>query len=162
MISRYETLTGRHLDVSILPAQEKRAFRRLLEQYKRAPKWGRFSSVWQRVLSRVLSGVAPKERTQHVLYRIGQDLEMRLGIAQGAVAPPDYRDRIADEIREKFGTRYKFCKATGIPEPFLSQVLSGKKNFSLEKLREVCEALGLELVLMPASEVRSAAKTLAV
>ena len=69
------------------------------------------------------------------------------------VAEPDYRDYLIDQIEEKFGSRYRFCKETGIPEAFLSQVLSGKKEFSVETLRRAAQALGLGLALLPKTDL---------
>jgi transcriptional regulator with XRE-family HTH domain len=77
---------------------------------------------------------------------------MRLGIAQGMVAEPDYRDYLIDQIEERFGSRYRFCKETKIPQAFLSQVLSGKKDFSVEMLRRAAQALGLGLALLPKAD----------
>lgn len=158
MIHRYETLTGRHLDVRGLTGSEKRMLSRLLILYHRRTRWERFSTHWQRLLGDILMPLPPRRRTGHILYRVAQDLEMRLGIAQGMVAPPDYRDYMLDRIEEKYGSRYRFCKATGIPEAFLSQVLAGKKDFSLAKLRDIAETLDLRLALVPASELPKLAR----
>jgi transcriptional regulator with XRE-family HTH domain len=153
MISHYDTLTGRRLDLTRLPAKIREAVDRLLVEYEMATDWDDFSGVWQQEVARTLGGLCARARTEHVLYKIGQDMEMRLGVAQGAVAPPDYRDFIVGRIEEKYGSRYRFCQESGISEAFLSQVLSGKKNFSLEKLRQVAEILDLALVLLPLSEL---------
>ena len=160
MMNHYETLTGRRVPVEKFSRKERQVFLRLIEEYERSPKWGRFSSVWQRLIAEALPKHSAKERRENALYKIGQDLELRLGIAQGAVAPPDYRDYIVDAIEEKFHSRYRFCKETGVPEGFLSQVLAGKKDFSLARLREVAAALDLELVLLPAAELRREATRL--
>lgn len=153
MTTPYETLTGRHLETTHFTAREKRALSELLEKHGASPRWDVFSDAWQAVLAPVLESVPSAERTKHPLYLIAQDLEMRLGIAQGQVAPPDYRDFIVDRIEERFGSRYRFCQETEIPQAFLSQVLSGKKDFSIETLRRVAKALDLSLALLPASEL---------
>ncbi|MEW6365171.1 MAG: hypothetical protein AB1714_11115 [Acidobacteriota bacterium] len=151
MIRRYETLTGRQFDLMQLTSAQRQALRRLMQYFESGVEWGRFSVLWQKELADAMLSPSPKERMRHPLYRIAQDLEMRLGISQGLVAPPDYRDYIVDRIEEKFGSRCNFCKTTGIREAFLSQVLAGKKDFSVAKLREVAEALGLRLALVPVS-----------
>lgn len=149
----YETLTGRHLETARFTPKEKRALSELLEKHAESPEWANFSDAWQKVLGPLLETVPRAERTKHPLYVIAQDLEMRLGIAQGQVAAPDYRDFIVDRIEERFGSRYRFCQETEIPQAFLSQVLSGKKDFSIETLRRVAKALDLSLALLPASEL---------
>lgn len=152
MTRRYETQTGRGVDLSSLGSEETDVLRRILSEYETGPDWSSFSTFWQRETRALRMGVPAEERTRYPLYVVAQDLEMRLGVAQGAVAPPDYRDYLFDHIREKFGSRYRFCKETGISEAFVSQVLSGRKDFSLPTLRRVAEALGLGLVLLPLDE----------
>ena len=152
-MSPYRTITGRSVDLRMLSSQEKRLFAILVEKYETKPDWEQFSDSWQRTLRSVLSKLPPKERTGHPLYKIAQDLEMRLGIAQGVVAEPDYRDYLVDRIKEKYGSRYRFCKETGIPEAFVSQVLSGKKDFSVAMLRRAAKALDLGLALLPKGDI---------
>ncbi|MGH7293494.1 MAG: hypothetical protein ACRELB_01110, partial [Polyangiaceae bacterium] len=77
----------------------------------------------------------------------------------GKVAPPDYRDYIADRIQERFRSRYRFCKETGVPEAFLSQVLSGKKDFSIETLRRIAESLDLAVAILAPADLANATLT---
>ena len=53
-----------------------------------------------------------EERPKHPLYVIAQDLELRLGIAQGTVAPPDYRDYLVDRIEDPNGINLASIRAT--------------------------------------------------
>lgn len=152
-MSPYKTITGRRIDLSALSSQEKEILAQLLDEHGQNPDWDKYSNFWQSLLRPVLVKIRASERTRHPLYKVAQDLEMRLGVAQGAVAEPDYRDYLVDRIEEKYGSRYRFCKETGIPEAFLSQVLSGKKDFSIETLRRAATALGLGLALLPTSDV---------
>jgi transcriptional regulator with XRE-family HTH domain len=152
-MSPYETLTGRKVDVRGLSAPERRVLTALLREFRAEPDADAFAGSWTRkVIPRVMK-LPAEARTAHPLYVIGQDLELRLGIAQGTVAPPDYRDYLLERIEEKFGSRYKFCQATGIPQAALSQVLSGQKDFSLGRLQEIAEALDLGLALLPLEEL---------
>ena len=148
MISSYKTITGRKLDVTALSSKERQLLGTLVDEYATRPDWSAFSRFWPRHLRRFLEKVPAKKRPRQPLYQIAQDLEMRLGIAQGAVAEPDYRDYLMDRIEEKYGSRYRFCKETGIAEAFLSQVLSGKKDFSVNTLRRAAKALNLRLALL--------------
>jgi transcriptional regulator with XRE-family HTH domain len=155
-MSPYKTLTGRIYDQEFTP-EEKPILEDLQAEFAKNPKWEEFSDFWQGKLRTVLGKLSREKRTTAPLYRIAQDLEMRLGIAQGDVAEPDYRDYLADQIEEKFGSRYRFCQETNIPQAFLSQVLSGKKDFSVEMLRRAAEALGLGLALLPKADLALAA-----
>lgn len=152
-MNHYETLTGRRIDLKKVSAKERRIFALLMAEYVKGADWEVFSDQWQAAVAPILAHVEKEERVQCPVYLIGQDMEMRLGIAQGKVAPPDYRDFIVDRIRDKFGSRYRFCKETGIPEAFLSQVLSGKKDFSLETLRRVATALDLAIAVLPTADL---------
>lgn len=149
----YKTITGRVFQIQSLSAAERRVLQSLTETYDRRPDWEEFSDFWQAELRPILAKIrSPAKRTQHTLYQIAQDLEMRLGIAQGTVAEPDYRDYLLDQINEQYGSRYRFCKKAGIQEAFLSQVLSGKKDFSVEMLRRAAQALDLGLALLPKAD----------
>lgn len=152
MASPYKTIAGREFDVTEFSSEERRLLGTLIDEYARKPDWSAFSRFWQRRLKRFLARVPAAERPGQSLYRIAQDLEMRLGIVQGAVGEPDYRDYLVDRIEERYGSRYRFCKETGIAEAFLSQVLSGKKDFSVETLRRAAKALGLRLALLSAGD----------
>ena len=86
-------------------------------------------------------------------YRICQDLEARLGIAQGKVAPPDYRDYLADLIEERYGSSYRFCKETGVDPGHLSRVLSARSELSLKHLQRLLESLGASLIILTHEEL---------
>jgi transcriptional regulator with XRE-family HTH domain len=88
-----------------------------------------------------------------VVYRLCQDLEARLGISQGKVAPPDYRDYLADLIDERYGSRYKFCRETGVDPGQLSRVLAGLSELSLPSLKRILEVLHAALVIEPDDSV---------
>lgn len=60
----------------------------------------------------------------------------------------DYRDKLAKAISEKYSSMYKFCKATGMDEGFLSQVLNKKKHLSIKTLTEILENIGYELTIV--------------
>lgn len=156
MTSPYETLTGRKIDTRSLSAAERKLLRELTREYAAHPASDAFAQSWTRKVLPRISVLPPSQRTSHPLYLIAQDLELRLGVSQGTVAPPDYRDYIVERIEEKFGSRYKFCKSTGIPQAALSQVLAGQKDFSLGRLQEIAEALDLGLALLPVQELASA------
>ncbi len=79
-------------------------------------------------------------------YRICQDLEARLGIAQGKVAARDY---LADLIEDRSGSRYRFCKETGVDPGHLSRVFASRSELSLQSLQRILEALHAALIIQP-------------
>jgi hypothetical protein len=88
-----------------------------------------------------------------VVYRICKDLEARLGIAEGKVAPPDYRDYLADLIEERYGSRYRFCQESGVDPGHLSRVFASRSELSLQSLHHILEALHAALVIQPEEDL---------
>src|SRR5450759_5312090 len=114
---QYHTVTGRSIPIDSLSSREQEFLRAIASRYSGTPPWSEFGAEW--------SNAFQKERLDRhsPIYRICQDLEARLGIAQGQVAPPDYRDYLQDLIEERFGSRNRFCTATGMDPGQLSRVL---------------------------------------
>ncbi|HSL81780.1 MAG TPA: helix-turn-helix transcriptional regulator [Thermoanaerobaculia bacterium] len=131
------------LDLAGLAENERRFLGSVQREYETGPEWSNFAAWWTGELRRAGLG------RDCVSYRICQDLEARLGIAQGKVAPPDYRDFLADLIEERFGSRYRFCKETGVDPGHLSRVFAGRSELSLQTLQRVLEALHAALVVQP-------------
>ena len=144
MKTYYETITGRKLDLSHLNNDERKFLIVVQETYAKEKDWTEFASWWMKGFQRTTLS------SDSVVYRLCQDLEARLGIAQGKVAMPDYRDYLADLIEERYGSRYRFCKKTGVVDPGqLSRVLAGRAEFSLEQLQRILAALRATLVVRP-------------
>ena len=137
----FRTITGRTLDLTALREDERRFLASVQRRYEERPEWSEFATWWVRELRQAGLGEGS------VAYRICQDLEARLGIAQAKVAPPDYRDFLADLIEERYGTRYRFCKELGIDPGHLSRVLAGRAELSLQTLQRILEALHASLVV---------------
>ncbi|MBX3468258.1 MAG: hypothetical protein KF878_15410 [Planctomycetes bacterium] len=156
----YRAITGRRYDLDALTPEESAFLREIMDLYRRRPDWAQFTREW------IAHGRATLWKGTRVavgapVYRICQDLAARLGIAEGRVSPPDYRERIADLIEARFRSRYDFCKKTGIDEGHLSRVLGSKKHLAPETLFKVLEALNVEIELVERDEVYElAARTL--
>ena len=116
----YQTITGRHIPVSKLSRSEKEFLSLVQQKYHGRLEWTRFAAWWNAEFTR--TGL----KTNSPVYRICQDLEARLGIHQGSVSPPDYRDFLADLIDGQFGSRQEFCQATGVDPGQLSRVFAGR------------------------------------
>lgn len=146
--SVYRTVGGRAIDLGKLTPAERSFLAYIYSVYRRSVEWTQFAKIWLLEFQRrkLPSGLAD---------RICQDLEGRLGIAQGKVAPPDYRDYLADLIDEKYGSCYKFCKATGIDPGQLSRVFASRSDLSLEALGRIFPLLGVTLVVQPVETVKA-------
>jgi transcriptional regulator with XRE-family HTH domain len=149
----YRTVTGRAIDLTGLTPKERKLLQQIVRSHRRNPPWHSFSQRWRALARR--HDVSPDDP----VYWVFQDLESRLGIAQGSLAVPDYRDVIADVIASRFSSRNSFCELTGIDKGQLSRVLAGKSELSLQALRQVLQALDLVLWVRPADDVRAAVST---
>ena len=134
---------GRPLDLERLDAKEREFLAAVQVKYEKDPAWSAFAAWWPKDLRR------RRLPAESVAYRVCQDLEARLGIAQGKVAAPDYRDYLADLIDERYASRYRFCKATGMDPGHLSRILAGRSELSLQALQRILEQLDATLVIEP-------------
>jgi transcriptional regulator with XRE-family HTH domain len=144
----YETITGRRIDLARLNGEEKRFLLSVRKKFKARPGWSVFANWWIGELRR--AGLSEKSTG----YRICQDLEARLGIVEGKVGAPDYRDYLADLIEERYGSRYRFCKEQGVDPGHLSRVLASRSELSLESLQKVLGALGAVLTVQGEKELK--------
>jgi transcriptional regulator with XRE-family HTH domain len=147
----YRTITGRRFDLNHLTNAERSFLADVNRRYEKAPGWSEFGSWWA---TEFKNSPLPQES---VAYRICQDLEARLGIAQGTVAPPDYRDYVADLIEERYGSRYRFCRETGVDPGHLSRVFASRSELSLQSLQKILQKLHATLVIQPQDVVEAEA-----
>src|SRR5262245_17938317 len=92
----YQTITGGRIALSNLSDEEYSFLELVAKKYNAKQDWTRFSAWWNAKFN--ATGLTPLS----VLYRICQDLEARLGIKQGKVSLPDYRDFLAELIDTQF------------------------------------------------------------
>src|SRR5438874_3988072 len=144
----YQTITGRRLPLSKLSRSEKDFLSRVRQKYHAWLGWTRFAAWWNAEFTR--AGLS----TKSPVYRICQDLEARLGIHQGSVSPPDYRDFLADLIDGRFGSRQEFCQATGVDPGQLSRVFAGRADLSLRALQKVLTVLQAQLIIQTKEQAR--------
>jgi|SRR5579884_148849 len=144
----YQTITGRRILLSKLSQPEKDFLSRVQQKYDGRQEWTRFAAWWNAEFTK--TGLS----TNSPVCRICQDLEARLGINQGKVSPPDYRDFLADLIDSQFGSRQEFCQATGVDPGQLSRVFAGRADLSLRALQKVLEVLQAQLVIQTQEQAR--------
>lgn len=147
----YRTITGRRFSLNHLTKDERGFLADVNRKYGKAPGWSEFGSWWA---TEFKNSSLPQES---IAYRICQDLEARLGIAQGTVAAPDYRDYVADLIEERYGSRYRFCKETGVDPGHLSRVFASRSELSLQSLQKILQKLNAALVIQPEEVVEAEA-----
>src|SRR6266446_8981690 len=107
----YTTLDGDTFVVAAFDRQERQAFDALVEYFVQDPDWNDFANFWPTKVVALYDkrGLERGETIRKDLFQIAQDMEGRLGIKQGKIAPDDgdYREELADLIRSRFGT----CRA---------------------------------------------------
>jgi transcriptional regulator with XRE-family HTH domain len=144
----YQTITGRRVSLTNLTETENGFLEKVAKKYSAKQDWTRFAAWWNAEFN--ATGLS----TLSVVYRVCQDLEARLGIAQGKVSPPDYRDFLAELIDTQFGSRQDFCKATGVDPGQLSRVLANRADLSMKVLQSVLQVLHANLVIQTDEDSR--------
>jgi hypothetical protein len=98
-------------------------------------------------------GLSRKETTQTLVWRIAQDINGRLLVAAGlAKDSDDYREKLDALIRDKYGSRRKFCELTGVSEDMLSHVLAKRKHMSIQSLTSALAKVGYTIQITPISD----------
>jgi hypothetical protein len=145
----YQTITGGKISLSGLSEAEYGFLDMVAKKYNAKQDWTRFAAWWNAKFN--ASGLP----TASAVYRICQDLEARLGINQGKVSPPDYRDYLAELIDAQYGSRLEFCRATAVDPGQLSRVLAKRDNLSLKVLPQVLDVLHARLVIQTEEDSRA-------
>src|SRR3989344_1640138 len=147
-MTTYTILSGRACHLDALTDHELSALREVLDHLRHNPSWVSFGAAWPLIVRRWIGEAAffeaAAERTCG-LYRICQDIESRIGIAEGRVAPADYRDILVGWIEERFPSTHAFCGAAGMDDEPLSRALSGQKDLSIESFEGLLRVLGRRL-----------------
>ena len=143
----YRTLDGRRLSLRGLSEEEERTLADIQRAYRRRPDWVQFTNFWRTQARRLYRDLPPSKRTSTIVYLIGEDLEVRLGVSQKYFGSPDYRDELRGLIAESFRSRYAFCQATGLDQGFLSRLLRKSSDISVERLNRALRRIGWELRL---------------
>jgi hypothetical protein len=107
------------------------------------------SNYLNSLATRALSDLPFPKRRKAQLRVILRDLEARKLVDLGFSRVPSYRDLLEEVIEERFESMKGFCEATGLDPGFVSHVLKGTKNLSLQNLEEVLEKIGLRLTFQP-------------
>lgn len=141
----YETLENEKFDIKILSEQEFKFLKKVMKYYSEKPDWNVFSNSWLKEGQKVWGGMPKREVVDLPVFRICQDLEMRLGIEQGKTRMPDYRDDITALIDKKYDSHYQFCKKAGIAQDTLSRILNKRREPSLHLLKIILDTLGYEI-----------------
>ncbi len=147
----YTDLRGRQYFFADLDGDEKKLIARLKRRIKTHGDWYDYENYWIKTVGDfyLKRGLSRKEVTETALWKIAQDLGSRIGIEQGLMRVPDYRDELEALIREKFKTRREFCKASVISEDRLSHVLARRKHLAIDTLEEALEKIGCTLRIVP-------------
>jgi hypothetical protein len=100
-------------------------------------------------------GVSRKKASRSPVFRIALDLGSRLGIAEGKIRAPDYRQELEELVINRFPSRTAFCEASGISPDMLSHVLAGRKDLSIDALSKALDRVGYRLGILPSAHAKT-------
>jgi hypothetical protein len=149
--SSYVDLSGRTFELSELDKEERELLAKLKAFADRNPEWSEYRNYWLSEVAKLYEtqGLTRTEIIATAVYRIGQDIGSRLGIAQGKTRLSDYRDELEHLILTRFKTRREFCEATGLSEDMLSHVLARRKHLAIDTLYAALEKVGYTVHIAP-------------
>lgn len=155
-IESYRTGRNEVIDLGKLDASERRLINDLIAKSRRpTDDSAHFHNYGLAKVNAFYSdrGLSRKEIVGSPGFRVWLDLLGKLMVALGeAREEGDYRDELAELIRDHFGTRREFCKRTGLSEDMLSHVLSGRKHLAIDTLTEALQRVGYTLRIVPLEE----------
>ena len=148
---RYVDLYGGEIPLASLDAEERKLVGTLKRRAAAEPPWHEFGNFYVKVVGDFYQarGMTRTRITRTPVWRIAQDLDGRLGIAQGIARVADYRDELEHIILTRFKTRREFCKATGLSEDMLSHVLARRKHVAIDTLSKALSRIGCTLKIVP-------------
>ncbi len=150
----YTTLENEKYNRDQLPSAHKAFLAKVLRYYNQRPSWDKFADFWLAKGNELWGGIKGKELLELPIYKICQDLEARLGIEQGYTRQRDLRDELEELVKSNFQSQYQFCRATGIDQGFLSNVLKKRKEFSISKLESALHKVGYKLTIQREAAIR--------
>lgn len=152
--NEYTDRRGESLDLSSLDREERDLVAELL-RYAETYSDARQAEFWNFYPRRVgdfyaARGLSRTEIVRTLVWRIAQDINGRLLVAAGlAKDSDDYREKLDALIREKYGSRRRFCELTGVTEDMLSHVLAKRKHMSIQALSNALAKVGYTIQIAP-------------
>ncbi len=141
----YVTLENEKIYIDDFSEPQKQFLNKAFALYRQGIDWNEFSNFYLSDLNKILRPLSKKKISNHPVYLICLDLEMRLGIEQKQTRQPDYRDLLEDLIDKIYDSRYQFCKETNISQDTLSRILNKKREPSVHLLNTILDSLGFEI-----------------
>jgi hypothetical protein len=147
----YIDLRGRQYNLDDLDTDERALLESLRDLVAGGADWYEYSNERVRRVGAFYEqrDLSRRKVVETALWRIAGDIGGRLGIEQGHLRAPDYRDELEALVRERFPTRREFCRVSGISEDMLSHVLARRKHLSVESLTEALARVGCALRIVP-------------
>jgi hypothetical protein len=156
--TKYTDRRGESLDLTVLDREERELVGELIRHAEAHPN-ARTAEYWNFYPRRVgdfyqARGLSRKQTTKTLVWQIAQDINGRLLVAAGlAKNSEDYRETLDALIREKYGSRRKFCELTGISEDMLSHVLAKRKHMSIQSLSDALAKVGYTIQITPTPDI---------
>jgi len=161
---KYTGRCGETLDLSTLDRDERELVAELV-RFADAHPDARTAEYWNFYPKRVgkfyeARGLSRSETTRTLVWQIAQDINGRLMVAAGlAKDSKDYREELDAIIREKYGSRRRFCELTGISEDRLSHVLAKRKHLSIQALSDALAKIGYTIQITQLPDISPPSQT---
>jgi hypothetical protein len=141
---RYVDLYGGEISLASLDAEERKLIGTLKRRAAAEPPWHEFGNFYVKQVGDFYQarGMKRSQVTRTAAWRIAQDLDGRLAVAQGVAKIGDYRDTLEHIVLTRFKNRREFCKKTGLSETMLSHVLARRKHIAIDTLAKALHRIG--------------------
>jgi len=156
---KYTLLNGTTYDTADLSPPERAVLEEVYAFYRTGPEWSQFFNFWFKRVQMTFASWPRQKVSALPIFQICQDLEARLGMAQGKVKPPDYREQLSQLIQAQYPDREALCRTAGLECEVVDRVLAGEGDVSMAQFQALLAALDCTLQVVPRSAVTSGAPT---
>jgi hypothetical protein len=154
---KYTLLNGTTYDTAELSLPERALLEEVQAFYRTGPEWSQFFNFWFKRVQMIFASWPRQKVSALPIFQICQDLEARLGMAQGKVKPPDYREQLSQLIAAQYPDREALCRTAGLEYEVVERVLAGEEDVSMAQLQALLAALDCTLQVVPQARGPAAA-----
>ena len=156
-VDRYVDLYGGEVSLASLDAEERKLVATLKRRAAAEPPWHEFGNFYVKQVGDFYRarGMKRTQVTRTAAWRIAQDLDGHLAVAQGIARIGDYRDTLEHIVLTRFKNRREFCKKTGLSETMLSHVLARRKHIAIGTLAKALHRIGFRFVITDEAKAQS-------
>jgi len=141
----YRTIQNKVFVLDDLSEAHRELYRDMCEYFLQDTGWHLFDNAWHND-NRLRT--PEKVSAESPIWKILADMSARIAIRNNLACFEKWREKLERIIHYRFGTARAFCKKTDTNEGFLSNILRGKKAFSLDNLEKRLRKAGIQIIFM--------------